>query len=89
MKKEKLIKNKKRGQGFVEYALIAGMVIIVVAGAFLVFRPYLVNDVPEYLGCLLRVATRTNAGETASFAECASCIDGAAGCSSGTGGGTE
>ena len=73
MKKEKLFKNKKRGQGFAEYALLAGGIIIVIGLAIAAMQGVF-NNVPRYIRCLLRVATAEIAGTTAGFAGCNACL---------------
>jgi len=77
MKKEKLFKNKKRGQGFAEYALLAGGIIIIVGIALIALRGVF-NNVPRYVRCLLRVATAdVAAGATQpGFGGCNACLSG-------------
>jgi hypothetical protein len=58
MKKEKLIKNKKRGQGLAEYGLLVGGIVIIIAGALILLRQSgLFNHLGSYIRCILRVAT--------------------------------
>jgi len=75
MKKEKLFKNKKRGQGFAEYALLAGGIIIIVGIALIALRGVF-NNTGRYIRCLLRVATADVAAGAAqpSFAGCNACL---------------
>jgi hypothetical protein len=74
MKKEKLIKNKKRGQGFAEYALLAGGIIIIVGIALATMRG-IFNNVGSYIRCLLRVATvRTQEAANINFGGCNICL---------------
>ena len=75
MNKEKLFKNKKRGQGFAEYALLAGGVIIIVALALIMMRGVFRNT-GNYIRCLLRVATQgvQQGNQNANFATCNACL---------------
>jgi uncharacterized protein (UPF0333 family) len=75
MKKEKLFKNKKRGQGFSEYALLAGGIIIIVAIALIFMRDTFEN-VGRYVRCILRVATQAvgEANQDANYAACNVCL---------------
>ena len=75
MKKEKLFKNKKRGQGFAEYAILAGGVIILVGVALFAFRGVFDNT-GRYIRCLLRVATAEVGGTTVGYAGCGNCLSG-------------
>ena len=75
MKKEKLFKNKKRGQGFAEYALLAGGIIIIVGIALIALRGVF-NNVPRYVRCLLRVATAEVGQTTVGFSGCNACLSG-------------
>ena len=79
MKKEKLFKNKKRGQGFAEYALLAGGMIIIIGLALVALRNTgLFNNVGSYIRCLLRVASvQVNPGDNRpSFDGCNACLSG-------------
>jgi hypothetical protein len=76
MKKEKLFKNKKRGQGFAEYALLAGGMIIIVGLALFAMRGTF-NNVGSYIRCLLRVATDSvGSGTQVGFGGCNACLTG-------------
>jgi len=75
MKKEKLFKNKKRGQGFAEYALVAGGIIIIVGLALVTLRTSgLFDNVGRYIRCLLRVAATQVGQGNAGFAGCNGCL---------------
>ena len=75
MKKEKLFKNKKRGQGFAEYAILAGGVIIIIGLSLVALRQSgLFNNVGAYIRCLLRVATARVGEQTADFGGCNNCL---------------
>jgi len=76
MNKEKLFKNKKRGQGFAEYALLAGAMIIIIGGAMFALRQSgLFDNVGRYIRCLLRVATASVGTQTqVGFAGCSACL---------------
>ena len=77
MKKEKLFKNKKRGQGFAEYALVAGGIIIIVGLALVTLRTSgLFDNVGRYIRCLLRVAATQVGQGNAGFAGCNACFTG-------------
>jgi len=75
MKKEKLFKNKKRGQGFAEYAILAGGIIIIVALAVIFMRGTFEN-VGRYIRCILRVATQAvgQNNQNANYAACNVCL---------------
>jgi hypothetical protein len=73
MKKEKLFKNKKRGQGFAEYALLAGGIIIIVGIALFAMQG-IFDNVGNYIRCLLRVATAQVAGAGLGFGGCNRCL---------------
>jgi len=76
MKKEKLFKNKKRGQGFAEYALLAGGIIIIVGLALFAMRD-IFNNTGRYIRCLLRVATASvGTGTQVGFGGCNACLSG-------------
>ena len=87
MKKEKLFKNKKRGQGFAEYALLAAGLIIIVGAAVWAFGPVF-NGVGNYIGCILRAVVQANGG-TPAVGGCAGCLDddNTTACAPGTGSG--
>ena len=75
MKKEKLFKNKKRGQGFAEYALLIGGIMIIIAGALVLLRQAgIFNHVGRYIRCVLRVATSNVGGTDVAFAGCNACL---------------
>jgi hypothetical protein len=76
MKKEKLFKNKKRGQGFAEYALLAGGMIIIIGFAVVALRTSgLFDNVARYIRCLLRVATASvGAGADVGMGGCNACL---------------
>jgi hypothetical protein len=76
MKKEKLFKNKKRGQGFAEYALIAGGMIIIIGVALVALRESkLFDNMGRYIRCLLRVATASvGQGTQISMGGCNQCL---------------
>jgi len=77
MKKEKLFKNKKRGQGFAEYALLAGGMIIIIGLALVALRQAnIFNNVGTYIRCLLRVATAEVGQTTVGFSGCNACLSG-------------
>ena len=78
MKKEKLFKNKKRGQGFAEYALLAGGMIIIIALAIVTLRNSgLFDNVAVYIRCLLRVATASvGDGADVGMGGCNACLSG-------------
>jgi len=75
MKKEQLFKNKKRGQGFAEYALLAGGIIIIVAIALIALRGVF-NNTARYIRCILRVATQAvqEDNQNANYAACNVCL---------------
>jgi len=77
MKKEKLFNNKKRGQGFAEYALLAGGMIIIIALAMVAIRQTnLFDNVGRYIRCLLRVAASGvgTGNRNVNFAGCNNCL---------------